>query len=75
MIWFILYPAFKDLLYRRLRCLANYENANRNLDKARLRNRDISAAEEMQQKAGEKFESISKLAKQGRKTRVAFIHG
>lgn len=55
----------KDLLYRRLRCLANYENANRNLDKARLRNRDIAAAEEMQQKAGEKFESISKLAKQG----------
>ncbi|XP_074603349.1 sorting nexin-6-like [Brevipalpus obovatus] len=56
--------ASKDLLYRRLRCLANYENANRNLDKARLKNRDVLLAEEMQTKAGEKFESISKVAKQ-----------
>ncbi|XP_015787383.1 sorting nexin-6 [Tetranychus urticae] len=56
--------AAKDLLYRRLRSLANYESANKNLDKARLRNRDVALAEDAQQKAGEKFESISKLAKQ-----------
>ncbi len=35
--------AAKRLLYRRLRCLANYENANRNLEKARARNRDVHA--------------------------------
>ena len=31
--------AAKNLLYRRLRCLADYENANKNLDKARARNK------------------------------------
>ncbi|XP_053205419.1 sorting nexin-6-like [Panonychus citri] len=56
--------AAKDLLYRRLRCLANYESANKNLDRARLRNKEVALAEDAQQKAGEKFESISKLAKQ-----------
>lgn len=35
--------AAKRLLYRRLRCLANYENANRNLEKARAKNRDVHA--------------------------------
>lgn len=34
--------AAKDLLYRRRRCLANYENANKALDKARAKNRDVS---------------------------------
>jgi sorting nexin-32 len=57
---------FQELLYRRLRCLANYENANRNLDKARLRNREVNLAEKLQQTASEKFDSISKLAKQGK---------
>jgi sorting nexin-5/6/32 len=57
--------AAKDLLYRRLRSLANYEAANRNLDKARFKNRDVQAAEALQQDACEKFEKISKLAKQG----------
>ncbi len=33
--------AAKDLLYRRLRCLANYESANKALDRARTRNRDV----------------------------------
>lgn len=33
--------AAKRLLYRRLRCLANYENANRNLEKSRAKNRDV----------------------------------
>ncbi|XP_054155818.1 sorting nexin-6-like [Oppia nitens] len=56
--------AAKDLLYRRLRCLANYETANRNLEKARGRNKDIPAAESAQVEASEKFDNISRLAKQ-----------
>lgn len=35
--------AAKRLLYRRLRCLANYEGANRNLEKARAKNKDVHA--------------------------------
>ncbi len=41
--------AAKNLLFRRLRCLANYENANKSLDKARARNKDVQAAEYEQQ--------------------------
>lgn len=35
--------AAKALLVRRLRCLAEYENANRNLEKARSKNKDVHA--------------------------------
>lgn len=35
--------AAKALLVRRLRCLATYEGANRNLEKARQRNKDVHA--------------------------------
>ena len=35
--------AAKRLLYRRLRCLADYENANRNLEKVRTKNKDVHA--------------------------------
>lgn len=35
--------AAKNLLYRRRRCLANYETANKNLDKARAKNREVGA--------------------------------
>jgi len=38
--------AAKDLLFRRLRCLANYENANKALEKARARNKDIIQVKE-----------------------------
>uniref|UniRef100_A0A914RGW1 Uncharacterized protein n=1 Tax=Parascaris equorum TaxID=6256 RepID=A0A914RGW1_PAREQ len=31
----------QDLLYRRMRCLANYEAANKNLERARGRNKDV----------------------------------
>lgn len=34
--------AAKGLLYRRMRCLANLETANKNLDKARAKNKDIA---------------------------------
>lgn len=35
--------AAKALLVRRLKCLSNYEGANRALEKARHRNKDIHA--------------------------------
>jgi len=55
--------AAKWLLYRRARALANYEAANKSLDKARSKNKDVPAAEELQQQCCEKFESISETAK------------
>ncbi|XP_050526706.1 sorting nexin-6 isoform X2 [Daktulosphaira vitifoliae] len=56
--------AAKRLLYRRLRCLANYEAANRNLEKARAKNRDVHAAETAQQLSCEKFEVMSDKGKE-----------
>lgn len=56
--------AAKDLLYRRLRCLADYEQANRNLDRARAKNKHVHAAELAQQNACERFEMISEKAKE-----------
>lgn len=35
--------AAKDLLYRRAKCLSEYENANKTLDKARLKNKEVAA--------------------------------
>ncbi|KAL1124462.1 hypothetical protein AAG570_001088, partial [Ranatra chinensis] len=56
--------AAKRLLYRRLRCLANYETTNKNLDKARSKNKDIHAAEAAQQEACHKFEHMSEKGKE-----------
>lgn len=55
--------AAKNLLYRRLRALANYENCNKQLDKARSKNKDVPAAENAQQESCNKFERISDTAK------------
>ena len=55
--------AAKDLLYRRLRCLADYESANKALDRARAKNRDVPQAEQAQQDACARFERISARAK------------
>jgi sorting nexin-5/6/32 len=55
--------AAKNLLYRRLRALANYETATKNLDKARAKNKDVPAAEEQQHQLGEKFDKLSETAK------------
>uniref|UniRef100_A0A1I7V310 Sorting nexin n=1 Tax=Caenorhabditis tropicalis TaxID=1561998 RepID=A0A1I7V310_9PELO len=55
--------AAKDLLYRRMRCLANYEAANKNLERARAKNREIQKAEAEQADACKKFEEITGLAK------------
>ena len=35
--------AAKNLLYRRARCLADYENANKALDKARVKGKEVAA--------------------------------
>uniref|UniRef100_A0A8C5HT97 Sorting nexin n=1 Tax=Gouania willdenowi TaxID=441366 RepID=A0A8C5HT97_GOUWI len=56
--------AAKDLLYRRSRSLVDYENANKALDKARSKNRDVLQAETSQQICCHKFEKISESAKQ-----------
>ncbi|XP_030619402.1 sorting nexin-32 isoform X4 [Delphinapterus leucas] len=58
--------AAKDLLYRRLRALADYENANKALDKARTRNREVRTAESHQQLCCQRFERLSDSAKQGK---------
>lgn len=55
--------AAKALLYRRAKCLSEFDNANKALDKARAKNKDIASAESAQQKASEKFEAISEEAK------------
>ncbi|CAB1331160.1 unnamed protein product, partial [Coregonus sp. 'balchen'] len=56
--------AAKDLLYRRGRALIDYENANKALDKARAKNKDVLQAETSQQVCCQKFEKISESAKQ-----------
>lgn len=56
--------AAKALLVQRLRCLAAYETANRNLEKARVKNKDVHAAENAQAQACEKFESMSARGKE-----------
>ncbi|XP_060524867.1 sorting nexin-6 isoform X2 [Cylas formicarius] len=56
--------AARALLVRRLKCLAAYENANRTLEKARHKNKDIHAAETAQSAACEQFEAISAQAKE-----------
>lgn len=55
--------AGKDLLYRRLKCLANYENSNKALEKARLKHKDIQQAENAQQHSRDSFDQISEIAK------------
>ncbi|XP_059616618.1 sorting nexin-32 isoform X2 [Phlebotomus argentipes] len=56
--------AAKALLIRRLRCLAAYEAANRNLERARAKNKDVHAAENAQTQACQKFETMSAHGKQ-----------
>merc|ERR1712142_1362332 len=56
--------AAKDLLFRRLKSLSNYEKANKELDLARARNRDVAIAENRQQEACTTFEAMSEKAKE-----------
>ena len=62
-----------DLLYRRSRRLADYETENKNLEKARQKHKDEKQAETNQQLAKEKFEAISKIARNGKLTTLT-IH-
>lgn len=55
----------QDLLYRRARALADYENSNKALDKARLKSKDITQAEEHQQQCLQKFDKLSESGKRG----------
>lgn len=64
---------FQDLLYRRTRALADYENANKALDKARLKGKDVKLAEAHQQGCCQRFEKLSESAKQGKAT--SRVHG
>ena len=52
--------AAKDLLYRRLKALAAFEAANKELDLARARNRDREGAETHQKEAWAVFEGVRK---------------
>ncbi|VDK35501.1 unnamed protein product [Taenia asiatica] len=55
--------AAKDLLYRRSRALADYTAANRALDRARAKQRDIAAADAQQAAAHKRFTDISQMAR------------
>lgn len=55
----------QDLLYRRARALADYENSNKALDKARLKSKDIPQAEEHQKQCLQKFDKLSESGKKG----------
>uniref|UniRef100_A0A8C7FV30 Sorting nexin n=1 Tax=Oncorhynchus kisutch TaxID=8019 RepID=A0A8C7FV30_ONCKI len=55
--------AAKDLLYRRARTLADYENSNKALDKARLKSKAVAAAEEQQQQCLQRFNKLSESGK------------
>jgi len=56
--------AAKDLLYRRLKTLAAFESANKELDLARSKNRDREAAELRQKDAWAVFEGVTEEAKE-----------
>ncbi|XP_038075697.1 sorting nexin-6-like [Patiria miniata] len=47
--------AAKDLLYRRMRALVDYQSANKALEKARAKNKDVQQAEMKQQESCDKF--------------------
>lgn len=51
----------------------DYENANKALDKARAKNRDVLQAETSQQLCCHKFEKISESAKQGQHATLQVI--
>ena len=64
-----------DLMYRRSRCLADFETANKNLDRARQKNKDLQQAETVQQNIKKKFETISEKAKDGNRILLLPILG
>jgi sorting nexin-5/6/32 len=53
-----------DLLYRRMRSLANLEASNKALDKARTKAKGVNEAEAVQKSCNEKFDKLSENGKQ-----------
>ncbi|KAG9334892.1 hypothetical protein JZ751_006372 [Albula glossodonta] len=66
--------AAKDLLYRRARALADYENSNKALDKARLKSKDVAQAEEHQRQCLQKFDRLSESGKKEQCVPAAGLH-
>jgi sorting nexin-5/6/32 len=54
-----------DLMSRRSRCAVDFDTANKNLDRARQKNKEVLQAETTQQSIKQKFETISEKAKDG----------
>ncbi len=54
-----------DLMYRRSRCAADFDAANKKLDHARQKNKEVQQAETTQENIKKKFETISEKAKDG----------
>lgn len=52
------------LLYRRLRSLADLENANKMLEKAKVKGKDVPQAEKVQEKAQSQVSTYSEVGKQ-----------
>ncbi|XP_055330149.1 sorting nexin-6-like [Paramacrobiotus metropolitanus] len=55
--------AAKDLCLRRARCLHDFEEATKNLEKAKMKNKDVHAAETHREECQKRFESITELAR------------
>jgi len=53
-----------DLMYRRSRCIADFDTANKNFDKAKAKNKGVQEAETVQQNIKKKFETISEHARE-----------
>ncbi|VDN33574.1 unnamed protein product [Dibothriocephalus latus] len=57
--------AVKSLLYRRSRSLADYQNVNKALDKARAKQRDIANVDAHQAETHKHFMEISESERRG----------
>ncbi|PAA63823.1 hypothetical protein BOX15_Mlig019902g1 [Macrostomum lignano] len=68
----------KDLMYRRSRALADYETANKELEKARTKNKAVKKAEDDQEAAYARFTAISESGRaeltEFKKRWVAYFH-
>lgn len=53
-----------DLLYRRMRSLANLESANKKLEQSKLKNKGVTEAETNQKSCSDKFDRLSENGKQ-----------
>ncbi|XP_061780428.1 uncharacterized protein [Nerophis lumbriciformis] len=62
----------QDLLYRWSRALPDYESANKALDKARAKNRDVLQAESSQQLCCHKFDKIDKISDSAKQELIDF---